>query len=123
MEIRGVTGEIWRGVFTPIAEIAQQATRVSESLRRTNSVLPHYRHLRYSQFANTLSCRTDRTVTNCHYSLRNHTEERSSQRFRGGSLKSHMIVLYMYELDVLMKFELILVFTFMAPCIINDKME
>jgi len=26
------------GMFTPIAEIAQQATRVSESLRRTNSV-------------------------------------------------------------------------------------
>ena len=39
MEIRGVTGEMWRGVFTPIAEIAQQTKRVSESSRRTNSVL------------------------------------------------------------------------------------
>jgi len=29
------------------------------------------------------------SARNCHYSLRNNTEERSSHTFRGGSLKSH----------------------------------
>ena len=95
MEIRRVTGEMWRSVFTPIAEIAQQTTRVSESSPR--AAFCCYRQSRYSQFANTLSSRTDCTVTNYHYTLRNHPEERSSQRFRGGSLKSHMTVLYRYE--------------------------
>jgi hypothetical protein len=31
------------------------------------------------------------SVRNCHYSLRNKTEERSSQLLRGGSLKSRIV--------------------------------